>query len=352
MKLVTVKAELSSSSARMKRIPLWNKIFVCLVLINFLSGCAAPKVKIEVVEPAKYYKATQLKNIAVYDFSGKEGKAFSRQIEAALVNIRIKGKSFFNVIEREKLKMLKGELNQSHDFYFDESKAAEVGKMIGAQGIYVGKVLNASVSSKTYQEDRRKCKQRDENKKCIAYQNYKVTCYSKNAYFKVTPKLIKVETGEIVYARNISKKKAVKSCNNRLPSHAELLSELKNKVISEFVKDVAPHTGYSTLELIDDTKGLQPDQKKLFEQGINFANEKRMDRACALWKKIRAEGTETAAILYNLGVCVENDGDFNNALKLYKNADSLLTKSNPLINKALTSTREKIKKQRELARQL
>ena len=29
-----------------------------------------------------------------------------------------------------------------------------------------------------------------------------------------------------------------------------------------------------------------------------------------------------------------------------------VTKSNPLINKALTSTREKIKKQRELARQL
>ena len=60
-----------------------------------------------------------------------------------------------------------------------------------------------------------------------------------------------------------------------------------------------------------------------------------MDRACELWQEGLTLAPQSYALTYNLGVCAESAGDFENAKNLYYKTNRMLQKPDPVINGAL-----------------
>jgi tetratricopeptide (TPR) repeat protein len=246
----------------------------------------------------------------------------------------------------------------------DQKTAAKLGKLIGAQGIYTGIVLQNNYNDSRYQEKRSSCIQHETKRDkdgniyrgaCISWRNYNVRCNKRVASFAVAPKLVEVSTGKILYSRNLSATAESAGCEDTKPVQSEyvLIEKAKESVKKDFRRDIAPYYVTREIKLMDSTDGIDsPEAKDKFKSGLAYADKGRMDNACELWGEARNLAGNSPALLYNLGVCAESRGDLDAALSLYKQADKKLGKPDDDISLALNRVSEAVKNKEKLREQL
>jgi tetratricopeptide (TPR) repeat protein len=104
---------------------------------------------------------------------------------------------------------------------------------------------------------------------------------------------------------------------------------------------------------MDSTDGINSsDAKKKLDQGMEFAKNNRLDRACELWGEARISEPYSPSILYDLGVCSEVSGELEQALTLYKEADRLLKSPDDKVSSALHRVQEDIGGKQKLREQI
>jgi curli biogenesis system outer membrane secretion channel CsgG len=352
---------------------------LCLVGIpGFLAfalvSCGPPKITSNVLLPAKSHEASQIKRVAVLPFSGTPD--IRHEVETMLVNTRVQGQSYFTVVERAELDKITAQQAMSLSGAVDETTAARVGKLVGAEGVIMG-VVKANVEKKPYEETRSKCVAYDQKKNCVNRQEYTVKCVKSDAYFSFTPKIVNVATGHIlaseVLVGNTSQQRCeedsgveavaglvsklmggdAKQANTGMQSDSEMLGEAKKQALSKFVQMMAPHEVQRQFAILekDDTTPPAAAKEKI-EQGVKWAKEGRLDRACELWQEASSLHSQGYAIYYNLGLCAEMVGKLPEALEYYEKADRLTGKPVKEINAALGRIRQTMAEQRQLEEQM
>ena len=190
---------------------------------------------------------------------------------------------------------------------------------------------------------------------CIAWRDYNVGCTKRVASFAVSPKLIQVSTGKILYSRNLSAAAESAGCKDTNPVESEtvLIEKAKESVKQEFRRDIAPYYITREITLMDSTDGIDsPEAKDKLKNGLEYADQGRMDRACATWSEAHSLAGNSPVLLYNLGVCAESRGDLDAALSLYKQADKKLGKPDNDISLGLNRIAEAVKNRTKLKEQL
>lgn len=71
------------------------------IFILIISGCAT-MIPTRVLKPAEVNLAG-FNNITIMDFEGKNGKNFSRWVEAELIKVKLNGGSYFKLVSRTQL---------------------------------------------------------------------------------------------------------------------------------------------------------------------------------------------------------------------------------------------------------
>lgn len=344
-------------------IPQAARTLLLLLIAVFFSGCAS-SVKINMLKPAEHHQATLAKTIAVLPFSGPQGAEFAAELEGILGGISIDDRPFFTLVDRAAIDKIISEQKLSQSGLVDAKSAVQIGQMLGAEGIYTGAVTLAAATDSPYTERRQVCIEREIKKddrgreyegRCLRYRFYNVNCTKRLAQFSVSPKLIEVATGKILYLNNLKGTAASAGCEDRTPvkGAAELLEMAKNDVKRDFRKDIAPYYETREIVLMDSTTGIDSSTARdKLSQGIQFAAKGRMDNACELWGEANTLAPEAPSILYNLGVCAESRGDVEAALALYKKAEKRLGKPEDHIVAAIARTSEQVKNQQKLKEQL
>ncbi len=348
---------------RLRRDQFPVRLTILFVVLLMSAGCAT-KIKVNMLQPAKYHKASMTKRVAVLPFSGPGGQEFAAEIEGVLANIYVDDKQYFTLVDRTAVNRTMGELQLSLSGAIDEKTAARVGQMVGAEGIYTGAVTLSKCADSYYKERRGECikhqikydkKGNAYAGKCIRWRHYNVTCNKRAANFSCSPKLIEVNTGRIIYAHNLSGSAYSSGCEDTNPvrSKHELLRTAKEIAKMQLRKDVAPYLVSQEIKLMDSKDGItSKEAKSKFKLGIDYAGKQRMDRACELWEEARSLSPGSPSIFYNLGVCAESRGDPYKALTLYKKADKLIGKPNDDINIAIKRVSEAVKNQQKLEEEL
>jgi len=337
-----------------------------LVIISsaVIASCAAPTMRLTVLAPAEYSAASKLQEVAVLPFDGKEGKEFATELEGVLASINIGNKQYFALVDRAKIDHLLSEMKLGQTGLIDSNKAAKVGKMVGAKGIYTGAVTETDATDSGYAEKRTRCvatvtkydRKGKPYEECSKYQEYSVRCTKRTATFAVTPKLIEVETSRVVYANNLTGSADSNSCsdsNSPLKTASELISTAKNQATAKLKKDIAPHYESFSVQLMDSKAGITNDDAiNKFKQGIDFAKNNRFDRACELWGEARILSPNSPSIIYNIGLCMEVTGELNQAQDLYTKSDKMLSKPDDRITLALSRIKAAIEKKKKLTEQM
>jgi len=333
---------------------------VCLVC---LAGCAA-KVPVNMLKPARHHEAAMARTVAVLPFEGREGQEFASEIESVLGSITLDGKPYFTLVERASLDKIISELKFSQSGLVDSGRAAELGKMVGAQGIYTGTVRQ-NFKSTSYQDNREECQRHEEPKdskfmskllaKCLEYRRWTVNCTKNVLNLTCNPKLIEVQTGRVIYTENINVTVQDDKCDDRgaVLSRGELLLNARAQVKKRFRQDIAPYYETRMVQLMDSTDGISSQQAAdNLAIGITWAQNKRMDKACELWAAFPAETAKSYAVAFNLGVCAESRADYENACKLYRKSEDLLRRPDEEITAAIARASASARSAKKLSEQM
>lgn len=326
-----------------------------LAVLGVLLGCAAPvsKVGVSVLEPAKSSEATRIRRVAVMQFEAKDRHDVTGDVETLLSGIVVDEKRYFEVVERRQINVLMGELRLGERGLLDDSTVSRLGKMLGANGVYLGKVTRAAWTDQRSNEPRSICAQREikRDKKgkayeagCARWRETFASCTTRVASFEFLPKLVSIETGTIVYSRGHAGEATSKSCREPetgasapIAGGEQLLLDAKMAAMESFRRDVAPVATARAIDVLGAGERIgSPQMRERFTNALAFAKEGRLDRACEMWREIASSEHNSPELIYNLGVCAEAAGDLEGAKNLYTKADRLLAQPNKSISAALS----------------
>jgi len=305
-----------------------------------LVACAPPSINTTFVVPAHDADAAKLRRVGVYPFDGRNGEIYRARIEALLTGITLNGKQYFTMVERARLDAVLSEQKTTGEPLFDEHTAAQVGRLAGAEGIYMGVVNHESVSDDRYSRTRQRCASTDKDGKCTRWRDETIPCTRRVASVAMTLRLVATDTGTIVFARELSGRDQSDACRGDgkpLRDRNSLLAMSRQRAVDSLRQEIAPYLVTREIELMDETDGIEDRKaREKLESGLEFAEAGRMDRACEFWAQGRGLAPRALSLIYNLGVCAELDGDLEMARALYADADRLLRRPDPRVNAALT----------------
>lgn len=339
------------------------KTLVWLISLFTLSGCAATTVKSTVLHPARYHEASRYRQLAVLPFDGNAGDTASYQAEAALAGASVSGAPYFNLVDRRQLSAVISEMKLGHSALVEPGSMAKVGRLSGARGILGGMATENSAENR-YREERSECSEyetlTDKNGKksqgrCIRWNRWQVICVKRSVSVSLVPRLVDVETAQVVYSRNIQRSRNSSGCldNSNPLAVAELVRLSWAELIDDFRNDMAPYQSAVEIEISEDDAGLaSKDALDKFSQGVAFAKGERLDRACELWAEIAGYASSAPFLAYNLGVCAEVAGQYDRAESFYRQADRQMKEPDVQIGKGLERVRSARAEQMILKEQL
>ena len=306
---------------------------------NALSGWKdkilnSGKVEIETLKDAQYPEVSKLRTIVVASFKGNDGTNFSNAFGDDLSSAAIKDNKIFTL----KSVGIDGATSQNN--MIAAAKRNNVDAVVFGEANFT---LNNPTSFTQEKCVKRKNPFKCEQKKTAVCQNY-------GGGYVADIKVVRVSDGTIVYEGNKEDSKTVTRCSTDSfpkPSRDDLATAAKTRVIEEVRNEIIPRTEIALVAIKSRAKGLSKEDAQKFKGAQKFVKNGRFDRGCGVWadlheKEVDGElvNNESIALLYNLGVCAEYQGDYETAGEYYTTADNLLTSPDKNINEALQRMEE------------
>jgi len=375
----------------------FHKQILFVLIILLVTACAAKIVLPPAVIPPEAPIRSKSSPVAILPFDGPKPWAdyITAEVERILVQSKINNSPYYEVVERNEISKVIDELKFSHaGFFVDEETAAEVGKFVAAKTIIIGKVTMAKVLDIPKKEKRKKCvryiktcAERDVYGYCLRYQELDICekwedcyipCICRKGLFEMSYKIIDVETGRVIYANSLSgESHESKICHEqeiasdaftrlsksiadlaalfsgseigKLQDKISAIKESMRPVIRRLEVELAPRfvtLGEVSLKLKD--KNAPQWVNESIKNGVNWAKNGRLDRACEIWRNVYRKFPNSSALNYNLGICEEVRGNLIEALEFYKKADKMLVNPEKDISNALSRIKWKLRAREEL----
>lgn len=320
----------------------------------FTTGCVQ-KVTMKVLEPAEVARVANTKVIAVTDFKKDYGVGLSGKIETEISKQILDGKPYFTAVDRTQINKVIREQRFQSSGLLNEDTSVQLGKLIGAQALISGEITSTSASDTHFKEQR--TKYRNPLKPLETAYIVNVYCKKRVIGMGANIKIVDVRRGDIVYADVMTKQRTYKHCNDDsrpLPSKAQGVERLANEIAKDFVFKLAPHYVYIKVELIEDIEFDTGDaQKKALEGALKWIEAQRYEKAKVILEKLNGSlQGKSYAVIYDLGVVTEAQGQLEEAQKLYKEADALTLAPVEAINSSLKRILQTIAKRKAALAQI
>jgi TPR repeat protein len=186
----------------------------------------------------------------------------------------------------------------------------------------------------------------------------------------VSPRVIRVDNGSVIYSQTITSQGEYTICEGQLQKASVsttgagettvntnavstpegLIGTMRAEAAQKVRLDVAPFYRTITVNFMNRSgKFAKPDADQ-FQNALEFAEASRLDRTCAIFETLHANPANqtNVSLLYNMGVCQEVlvPEDLSAALPYYAKADQLLTRPDKLVSDAFVRTRNAVEASR------
>ena len=336
-------------------------IFFSILLFSALltSGCASKQtLSIKTLEPAQVSTLADKKHIAVTRFQN-DSIGLAGKIEASLADLKVGGKKYFTVINRQQINKILAEQKLQSSAMFDPTTAARIGKLIGVAAIITGEVSFATGTMRTYRKERKEClRYYKDGSGCAYWHFYNEPCHVTTATVAANMSIIDVQTAEVLYGDFYNKSYNADSCQNydeKLLSKAQAINKLAEDIAREFALKLVPHYVYHRVTLLEelDVPNSTLTQEKEFENALRYIKAGRVKKAQRVLQKLLDEfNGDSAVVAYDLGVLKEALGKLEEAKRLYILADEKSGEPVDEINRAIVRIEEEIQKRDEASTQL
>lgn len=250
--------------------------------------------------PARNREASYLQRLAIDQFRGRDGAQLSNAIGDALAEAR----------------------NGSGPHFM----------LLGDPGARADGVLSGSATSDweehRVQLTRNRCVERAEPEpgkkgdgKCTRHEDVPVPCMERTTSLTASLRIVRTRDGAIVYSSTKPRSETISWCPGESPSRSAeaTIASMIDDIAGETRGDIAPKGETYKVRYREDRTGLS---KPLAEQFKAVLRQTKTDGpgACAGWASIDREQPGQHALLFNMGLCAEERGDYPGAIDLYRQA--------------------------------
>jgi hypothetical protein len=183
-------------------------------------------------------EAYDCRRVAVASFDGEGGDWIAGQIEGGLSRL-----GTYRLVDRRRIAEALEELGFQRSALVDGTTAARVGRIAGADCIITGAVNLARVEQERYSD--RRCEMLGRNlpvpEELCPGRMVSVSCTTLKADAVLVPRLVQVESAEIVYAQSASGQASERYCAGDTPATpAALRQDAIENAIGRIVADLTP----------------------------------------------------------------------------------------------------------------
>jgi hypothetical protein len=236
-------------------------------------------------------EASLLHSISIDRISGQDGPALGRAIEQGLAGTHFE--------------LLGGGMGRNR-----------------AEGSLSGGVTTG-VEENSFKKTEKKCVEKDKDGKCTREDNVDTMCRRRVINVNVDLRLIRNRDGRIVYSASKPFRDEVSWCAGQNPPSTveDTVSDAVRSIGMSVRRDIAPSRESYRIRVRESTKGMSKEQAQRFKDLIKLT--KRDQRgACTGWDAMRPDLGAHPSLLFDLGLCAEQSGDYEAALNFYRQAAS------------------------------
>jgi hypothetical protein len=258
-----------------------------------LAGAAqAETLPIAGVYPGGSDEAAAVQSIAVEDFGGTDGATLSFRIEDALRDVYIYARPWFAIVPA--------------------SGGAE------ADAIMRG-TATADINHYDITLVRRRCVQRDEDRKCIEYKDVEVDCLRRIVTLNWSVRLVRWQ-GELVFRADGAPNQQLDYCprdDGEVKSVEKTVAELVAQVANDLRYSLAPYERRQDVRVMESRKGLKGDVSKAAKAAVTLTKTD-IDGSCASWDTLAGDAPDHTTVIFNRGLCAEMRGQLDLAEAYYR----------------------------------
>ena len=320
------------------------KYFSIFIVLSMLIGCGTKSVMMTVVRPAEI-NLKGYDKIAVGQVLNPRGKINTHSEDLAEeLTSQLVSSGRFDVVDRQHLKQIIQEQSLAVSGMIDESNAPQLGKLLGVSVMVFGRIQEDG-----YKEEITKDKPY-KDKKGVKHQRH----HRRGKYiYNVSLKLIDVETGKILTAKNLSVlKTAKKSAIDKNPDKIDrtaLYTQSVSSLGKKFIRLIAPYTERVNANFETDDALPEVDRAVAMFKVGEWPDG--MDLLKSATKKKKLEREVKGKTFYNLGLAQVYQGQYDLAIENIKKAIKYNPDSSRYMN-ALRNAKNEKKKAQELEEQL
>lgn len=239
--------------------------------------------------PANNREASFLESVTVERFGGNDGAALQIAIERALA-----GSQF---------ELLAGRTGREN-----------------AEGSISGSV-SSGVEESGWTRKEKKCVEKDGKGKCTKEEQVEVRCKRRIIDVKADIRIVHNGDGRILYSEPKPFREEVTWCPGGNPGRTaeDVIENAIHGIAGSLRGDLVPHIDTYKIRVRENTKGLSKEAANRFKGWVK-RTKRDAQGACRGWDAMRAEAAGHPSLLFNLGLCAEQRGAYEDALGLYQDA--------------------------------
>lgn len=239
--------------------------------------------------PANNREASFLESISVDRFGGSDGTALQIAIERAL------GGSQFELL------------------------GGRTGRDT-AEGSISGSV-SSGVDESSFRKKEKQCVSKDDKGKCLKEEQVEIGCKRRIIDVKADIRIVRNTDGRILYSQPKPFRDEVEWCRGDSPGRTteDVIEGAIQGIAGSLRGDIVPHVDTYKIRVRESTKGLPKEAANRFKELVKLTK-RDADGACRGWEAMQAEAAGHPSVLFNLGLCAEQRGEYEKALSLYQDA--------------------------------
>lgn len=241
--------------------------------------------------PANNREASFLESISVDRFGGSDGAALQIAIERAL------GGSQFQLL------------------------GGRTGRDT-AEGAISGSI-SSGVDESSFTRKEKQCVSKNDKGKCLKEEQVEVRCKRRIIDVKADIRIVRNTDGRILYSQPKPFRDEVEWCRGDSPERTteDVIEGAIQGIAGSLRGDIVPHVDTYKIRVRESTKGLSKEAAGRFKELVKLTK-RDPQGACRGWEAMQAEIAGHPSVVFNLGLCAEQRGEYEKALGLYQDAIS------------------------------
>lgn len=270
------------------------RIILCLMALALATPVHAEVFVMNGHFPAPNREVSLARSIGIDRIAGRDGMALGLAIEAELSQRGPDGRPYYDLIA--------------------------VSRRGPEADILVSGMADASVRESDVKRKVERCAEK-QGDKCVRKEKVEATCLQEMISFSSTLRVAGSDDGRILYTQTRPQTDSITTCpdDKGKPSPKDRIAKMVRTAADRFVDDIMPRHEEYRIRLREGREGMDKAMGQAFKDSIRLSQRDPI-AACTTWADMDRTLSGHPSLLFNLGLCAEQAGDYVAAERAYGRA--------------------------------